>query len=194
MATKRKDSSYKWLYMAGIGFGIILITAFISSQILYPLFLGRSKSVEVPKVTGLSLASAKRILTEKKLHAVVTDSLWSEEIRVEEVMQQKPVEGEKMKPDGTVYLVISKGSKVVKMPSVLGMTYQQAYMLLRDLGLRSAVADSLYSDSYPVNTIVRSSPSEGLKVDKNTNVKLYLSRGPDPTWVEPSYEETNYSY
>ena len=52
----------KSLYIVGIGIGIILVVAFLTSQIIYPILLGRPGVVEVPDVTGISLTQAKRVL------------------------------------------------------------------------------------------------------------------------------------
>ncbi len=90
--------------------GTIIVTAFIFSQVLFPLFLGSTPKVEVPSVTGMPLMQAKKILQEEKLHVIVQDSLFSDVAAAEVVLEQSPLAGEKLRQDGTVYLVISKGS------------------------------------------------------------------------------------
>jgi beta-lactam-binding protein with PASTA domain len=50
---------------------------------------------------------------------------------VDAVLDQSPAPGEKIKEDGTVFLVISKGSKMVKVPNVLGASFQDAMITLR---------------------------------------------------------------
>ena len=55
----------------GIGLGIIFITAFLTSQIIFPLIFRTPKNVEVPNVVGLSLPMAKLRLTQLGLHIVV---------------------------------------------------------------------------------------------------------------------------
>ena len=167
-------------YLLGIGFGIILVVAFISSQVIYPILLGRAKDITIPNLVGLNLAQAKRLANENKIHIVVKDSVWSESIAVEGIIEQHPIEGELVKPDGTVYIVISKGSKVVVIPDVLGYDYQKAYLSLRLAGLRSTVVDSVYSDSYPRNTIAKMSPMSGNRTEKNYRIKLVLSKGSAP--------------
>lgn len=180
----------KFIYLAGIGFAIIILVAFVSSQLIYPILLGRPGEVEVPSVTGLNLSQAKKLLHEKRLHVVVRDSVWSEEAKVEYVLDQHPVAGEKLKQDHAVYLVISRGSREVKVPNILGMPYQQAFVQLRSNTLRTVIADSLYSDQYPINTIARVSPSVGTKVNKESSVRLFLSRGPEP--IPEAEEDEDY--
>ncbi|MEN6444752.1 MAG: PASTA domain-containing protein [Candidatus Cloacimonas sp.] len=167
-------------YLIGIGIGIIIVTAFIFSQILFPIILGRTPKVEVPSVVGMTLAQAKQILKEEKLHTIVKDSLFSDVAAAEVILEQDPTGGEKIHQDGTVYLIISKGSSTVAIPTITGKPFQEVFILLRNLDLYSSVVDSTYSDIYPANTVIRSIPSSGEKALKKSTVKLILSRGPEP--------------
>jgi len=167
-------------YLAGIGFGIILVTAFIFSQLIFPIFLGKTPKVETPDLTGLSLMEAKSKLLDVKLHVVVKDSVFSETAPVETVMEQIPKPGDKIRQEGSVYLVISKGSATVSLPSFIGRPFQEVFVALRNLELFSTVVDSTYSDVYPVNCVMRTIPSSGEKVMKRSTVKLILSRGKTP--------------
>lgn len=178
-----KEQWTKIGYQAGIGFGIIVLVAFITSQIVYPLLLGKPGKVEVPSVTGMNLSQAKRLLHEKRLHVVVRDSVWSEEAKVEYVLEQQPSAGSMLKHDHAVYLVISRGSREVTVPNVIGLQYQQAFVQLRNQSLRAVIADSLYSEQHPVNSVIRSSPTQGSKINKESSVRLFLSRGPEPRAV-----------
>lgn len=166
-------------YMAGIGLGIIFVTAFLFSQILFPMILGRPSVVETPDVVGMGLVQAKRLLQAEKLHVVVKDSLYSETAKLDQVLEQAPKPGTELKEDGTVYLVVSKGSKMVDVPRLIGLSYQEALITLRNYDLRFSVVDSLYSDTEPRNTVMRSTPMSGSKVEKRTTVKLTLSKGPE---------------
>ncbi len=167
-------------YLLGIGLGIIIVTAFIFSQIIFPVILGRTPKIDTPDVMGTGLLQAKRILQAEKLHVVVKDSLFSDTDAIETVLEQHPEPGEKIRQDGTVYLVISKGSSSVTVPSIIGRPFQEVIITLRNLGLHTLVADSTYSDIYSVNTVMRSIPSSGSKVNKSSSVKLILSKGSMP--------------
>jgi serine/threonine-protein kinase len=181
MRNSMKQTDYQKLgYLLGIGLGIIIVTAFIFSQLIFPLVLGRTPKVETPDVTGLNLVQAKRKLQAEKLHVVVKDSLFSESAPMESVLEQSPGAGEKIRQEGTVYLVISKGSATVTLPSFIGRPFQEVFIALRNMELHSAVIDSSYSDIYPVNTVMRTIPSSGDKVLKKSTVKLILSRGSEP--------------
>ncbi len=164
-------------YILGIGLSIIIVTAFIFSQLIFPVVLGKTPKVEVPDVTGMNLTKAKRAMQTEKLHVVVKDSIYSESASAEMVLEQMPGAGDKIRQDGTVYLIVSKGSATVTIPSLIGRPFQEAFITLRNLELFTTVIDSTYSDIYAVNTVMRSIPSAGEKVTRRSTVKLILSMG-----------------
>jgi eukaryotic-like serine/threonine-protein kinase len=164
-------------YYAGIACGIIFVVAFLTSQIIIPVFFGRAKTIEIPDTSGLSSIQAKKLLIDKKLHAVVKDSTWSEEIDAGKVISQKPDAGDMIKPDGTVYLIVSRGSKSVRIPEVIGLNVQAAWILLKNATLKIVVADSMYSDVYPPNTVVQTIPEVGQSVDRKSKIKVFISKG-----------------
>jgi len=164
-------------YYIGIGLGIIILTAFLTSQIVMPLFFGRPKNVEVPNVISLDSGKAKNILYKQMLHSIVSDSTWSDDVKQGFVLSQKPNPGQRIKPDGTVYLEVSKGTRFVKVPDLTGLNVQSAWVQLRNSSLKFIVADSVYSDLYAPDTVVKTKPDKGAKVERNSVIKLFISRG-----------------
>jgi serine/threonine-protein kinase len=179
MNLENKNKLRKAGYLILIGLGIIMVTAFLTGQIIMPLIFARPKNIEVPDLIGKNISTAKRILQEAGLHVVVRDSVWSDSAKIESVLEQHPEPGTMAKLEGTVYLVICKGSQIVAVPGVVGRSYEEAFLTLRNSGLRASVADSLFSQSYPANTVIRTSPPNGSRVEKNAMVRLFLSRGPE---------------
>jgi len=178
--------------MLGIAVGIIFVTAFLIGQVILPLAIGRPKKVDTPQLIGTSLAQAKRMLNDLKLHAVVEDSLYSETAKLDEILDQSPLPGIEIKEEGTVHLVISKGSKMVRVPDVRGSSFQEAMVMLRNYDLRSTIVDSLYDDSVDRNAVLRSNPSSGTMVEKKSLIRLILSRGPEA--LPDSLEIEGYYY
>ncbi|MBM4399904.1 MAG: PASTA domain-containing protein [Candidatus Cloacimonetes bacterium] len=172
-----KNKTNIFVYYLGIGIGMIFIVSFLTSQIFMPLFFGRARTVEVPDLSKMTTTKAITTLINKKLHGVVKDSTWSEEIKSGFVISQRPEAGTMVKPDGTVYIVISRGSKIISVPNLVGLDVQAAWIKLKSLSLRFSIADSIYSGTYPRNTVVQTSPNAGDKVERNSKIKLYISKG-----------------
>ena len=180
-------------YLVLIGIGIVFITAFLVGQVIMPIIFAKPKNVVVPNVLGTNISAAKQVLQEAGLYVVVKDSLWSETAKIESVLEQHPPAGDLIKAEGTVYLVICKGSQIVAVPTVVGQYYEEAFAILRSANLRVAVADSMHSTSFPRNTVMRTSPPSGSRVTKNAMVSLFLSRGPEevsePMEIDDDLEE-----
>lgn len=176
------DRSF-WLkaaYQVGIALGIIIVVAFISSQLIYPLILGRAKLVPVPEVIGQRISIARDVLNESRLHAVIRDSIYNEDVPIDTIIDQNPAAGEMVKYDGTVFLTISKGTKYVSVPYVTGVHYETALVMIRNAGFRAVVSDSLYSEEHKANTVIRTEPGGGAKVESKKIIRLILSKGERP--------------
>lgn len=177
------DKTKKFWLTIGIGAGIIFLSAFLTSQFIFPFIFRAPQEIEVPNLIGKSSAAARRSLSELGLHAVVQDSIWSETERVDTILEQNPAPGEFIIPEGTIYFRVSRGSRQVGVPSVVGLSYHEAYYTLHSAGLKGVVADSLYSDSYAANTVIRCAPGVGSKIEKGSTVRMYMSRGPEPVAI-----------
>ena len=188
-----KTDLKKWGYIFGIGLGIIFVTAFIFSQLLLPLAFGRPKKIDTPFLVGMSLSEAKKVLNDAKLHVVVKDSLYSEDIKMDHVLSQAPATGTRTRQEGTVYLAISKGSKMVTVPDLRGNRFQHAMVTLRNYDLRSSIVDSVYSDDYQQNEVIRSQPSAGTKLEKRSMIRLTLSRGREPKADSLDFDDSLFS-
>ncbi|MFA7024512.1 MAG: PASTA domain-containing protein, partial [Candidatus Cloacimonadaceae bacterium] len=57
---------------------------------------------------------------------------------------------------------------------------------------RSSIVDSLYSDDYAQNEVIRSQPSPGTKLEKNSMIRLTLSRGPETRADSLDYDDYPY--
>lgn len=172
-------------YYVGIGLGIIIVVAFLTSQIFMPVFFGRARTIEVPNITNMASSQASSILIRNKLHAIVRDSIWSDEIESGVVISQKPEAGEMIKPDGSVFLIISQGSKYVRVPNIIGQNVQSAWITLKNSGLSFTVVDSVFSDTYRVNEVVQTIPDYGERVLKSSKIKLYISKGREEIYESP---------
>jgi eukaryotic-like serine/threonine-protein kinase len=164
----------------GIGFGIVFLSAFITSQIIFPIIFGRPRNVQVPDLVGSQFSTARRTLVKLGLHAVVRDSVWSETYKIDTILEQDPKAGKRIKPESTIYFRISRGSKQVEVPSLTGLSYHEAYFVIHNLGLKCSVTDSLFSQRYAANTVLSSTPTAGANIEKGSRIRLKISRGPDP--------------
>lgn len=105
------------------------------STVTYVLSSGK-KSVQVADVTGESEAAAKSTLNNQGLQVNVTQSS-SDSVESGLVISQSPAAGSTVSAGSTVNIVISTGPEKVTytIPSLIGLTYDQAIAALNNNGL-----------------------------------------------------------
>ena len=143
------------------------------------------EGVEVPNVLNKSEAEATAIL-EKEGFVVEKLEEHHDEIVKGNIISQTPEAGSFMSREGTVTLVISSGKikTDVSMPSLIGMSEEQAKKTLSDMGLVCSSVSEDYSDTVEVGKVCYQSYTEGASIDEGTEVSIKLSLGPEPRYYD----------
>ena len=132
-------------------------------------------TVAVPNVVGLPESQARDRLAAAGLE-VTAFEVFSEEPEGT-VIAQNPGSGERVSKDSGVRINISKGSGLVDVPSVVGLTQADAQAQLADLGLEANVFR--VPSIEPKDTVVAQNPVGGqLKI--GSAVRLNVSTGTPP--------------
>jgi len=72
---------------------------------------------------------------------------------------------------------------IVEMPYIVGMSFEAAKDALNEKGLGIQQADSEYSDTYAEGQIISQDVAAGDKVEKNTTVRVTISKGVAPITI-----------
>lgn len=147
--------------------------------------------VQVPSVSGDSYDSAASALKALGLK-VSREEENSDSVEKDYVISSSPASGEEVKKGSTVVLTVSIGPKEekVSVPSLSGMTQNQAAAALQKVGLSLGSIRSEESDE-PTGTVIGQSVSAGSEVKKGSSVDITLAAEP-PEYEpeEPIEEET----
>lgn len=134
-------------------------------------------TVEVPNVVGLSAVQA--------LVRLQAANLKGRNVQIQSVqpkgriIRQAPAGGSEAKKNATVVLTVSKGSKPVTVPPVIGLTEAAATATLTRLGLRLSV--SRIAATQPKGIVTSQQPAAGTRAQKGSIVGLNVSTGPTTT-------------
>ncbi|GLY78321.1 Stk1 family PASTA domain-containing Ser/Thr kinase [Actinoallomurus iriomotensis] len=82
-----------------------------------------------------------------------------------------------------VVLTVSTGKPKVTVPPVKSMSEDDAKSALESAGLKAGPTQTISSTTVPKGSVVKSDPVSGSKVEKGTEVTLYISSGPGKTLV-----------
>ena len=151
------------------------ITAYLSSG---------SDQVEVPDLVGMSQDQARSALKAVGLELGNVTTVDSDKDK-DRIVSQDPETGSKVKKGTTIAVSISTGKAAqVEIPTVVGISREDAEAQLKALGLTVTVEE--VSGTQPSGQVTAVEPGEGSKVDKNSTVKLKVSKGSASPTPSPS--------
>jgi serine/threonine-protein kinase len=133
----------------------------------------------VPTVTGLSVGDATRQLNDLGFTVVVAHGRYDDAAATGTVLSVDPAEGTSLREGDTVTLLPSLGPPPVAVPTVTGMTLDNAVASLGAQGLTKGTVTQVYDDTIPQGSVVRQFPADG-KAPTGSAVDLWVSKGRAP--------------
>jgi serine/threonine-protein kinase len=137
------------------------------------IIVSSGAQTSVPNVTGMKVDAAKQALTAQKLTPEVQQVDSNQPAGL--VLSQDPVSGTKVAGGTQVRLAVSKGPEMVTVPSLRGLSLENATQKLADAGLTARIIR--VSSSEPEGTVIAQDPAGGQKVKKGSAVRINVSQG-----------------
>ena len=193
--TKDEDNEEKKLnkklLITGIIAGILFLIA-IFAFFIFPL-LFEEKSIEIPDVSGLSVAKAENKL-EKAGFEVATKLKKEVSDKVEEgkVIETDPGAGRTVKKGSKIKLIVSKGSKKLTVEDYTGKDYYEIKGKLEAYGIQISTEkkDVKADGKTKENTILSQDVKAGEKLGKGDIITLTI---PNLYEVYPDFVKEGYS-
>ena len=156
------------LLVAGLFFGYNYLKGALSG--------GGSDEVAVPNLVGDDLDTAKSKLEALGLtYEVVAKEKTDGKANI--VTKQDPEADFKVKKDFKVSLTISESEDSVEVPNIVGETILDAESILYQYGLKLAEPSYEEDKEHEEGIIIRQEPSEGSQAEKNSLIKVVVSKG-----------------
>ncbi len=124
--------------------------------------------VPVPDVTGLTYDEAVAVLADDRFGASRAEE-FSDTVEAGRVVRTEPAAGQEARRDSEVTVIVSKGPELVAVPSLRGLTVEDASAQLRAIGLVPDV-----EDYEPGGRVRAQDPDPGTQVRKGEKVTLFL--------------------
>ena len=132
------------------------------------------KTVSVPRVAGLKLEQAEKLLAEKGLRIEKIEQKWDSAKPEDVILSQSPEENSRLSENGGVTLIINKKEeKNVAVPDLKGLTLAEARKKLEGLKLKAEVQE-IDSDR-DKDTVLGTDPDNGATVMEGGTVTLQVS-------------------
>jgi eukaryotic-like serine/threonine-protein kinase len=186
-----------WLnFIVGIVLAAGIIVLFISS-LNWITHHGEAKTV--PLVTGKNINEVSDLLDEKGFEMVIQDSVYNDTLPPSIVIKQVPEADAVVKVNRTVYVTVNRVvPPEVDMPNLIGYSYRNAEMVLKNMGLK--MGDTTFRADFAKNSVLeqlyngKEIPS-GTKIRMGSTISLVLGNGlgniniPVPKLIGLNYTE-----
>jgi len=181
---KPKSRFSLWMTRILIGLGTVLITGLIMMFAYLNFFEGSRTEVTVPDLVGKDLAEARRILREKNLKLRLVNQLYSSEFPMNQIISQKPLAGNKKRPNTEIEVVVSKGPRLVQVPDLFGKTLLEAELALEEAHLRLGEVNTGMNESLPKGTVFKQLPEKFTKIEQGASVSITINGTDSDNMVE----------
>lgn len=134
-------------------------------------------------VVGAVEAEATTTLDAAGL-GVTRSEAFDDDVAAGAVVSTDPGEGERVRTDGSVHLVVSRGVEMLTVPTgLVGASQEDATAAIEAAGFAPADPETAHDDEVPAGTVLAVSVEEGSEQRHDTPVVLTVSDGPAPVQV-----------
>jgi serine/threonine-protein kinase len=165
---------------------LILYVGIFSAGLLGSLYLTSKwiiqseEEVVVPNLVGHDTVYALDLLTSLGLNIKVSGFMWSDAVPKNFIASQEPTSGTRIKRDRDVRVVLSRGSRSVRVPNIVGSSLREAELVLSQNGLKLGGSCRLPSENHAINTVISQRPLPLQELERGQQVDLLISNGPKP--------------
>lgn len=139
--------------------------------------------VTVPDLIGKNEENAKKTIEDLGLVFKVGNREFNNEHEEGEIIRQSVDEGTKLKKDFPVEVVVSKGSKEIKVPKLIGKYAIEAPVILAEMGLKEGEVTKEFSPTVPSGEIIDQNPKADTPAEIDDKVDYVVSKGPKVTYT-----------
>lgn len=162
---------------------VALISMFLSMRLAI-----HGREVEVPNLSGLTIAEASQAASSQGLNLNVENRFYSNDVAPGHILAQSPASGATVRREWTVRVTESLGPQKVSVPDLIGQTQRPASILMRRLSLDMGTVAQLPADTAN-GVVLAQTPTPNASGIDRPRVSLLLSAPEDPdatAYVMPS--------
>jgi serine/threonine-protein kinase len=164
---------------AAIFLGGLVCSLYLTSKWI----IKSEEEVQVPNLVGQDTVYALDLLTSLGLNIKVGGFMYSETVPKNFIAFQEPDSGTRLKRDRDVKVIISRGSRSVRVPKLAGTRLREAELVLSQNGLHLGGICRIPSAQYPRDTIIAQRPASLQELERGESVDFLISEGPKSVGV-----------
>ena len=145
----------------------------------------------IPVLTGLTPSAALKVLTSQPLKSAGISEEFNTTIPKGLVISSNPPNGQKVKRDTPVSILVSKGIEEIALTTYVGQSADQAQNELTEAGF-NVESSFAYSESVAAGAVVSQTPAGVVSAPKGSTITLVISKGSKFVFIPNVYSiETN---
>lgn len=140
-------------------------------------YINSGQFTRVPSLLGQTEKEAAKRLSAAGLDVKTVRREYSEAYDRGTVMNSDPASRARVRDNGSVTLVVSRGPETVKVPDVGGLSLARARSELRKTGLAAGIVTRAFSDEVPQGSVVSTDPRAGTERHPDSAIAMVVSKG-----------------
>jgi beta-lactam-binding protein with PASTA domain len=164
--------------LAGFLVSLIILIGFLFTL---NIITNHGEYLVIPDVKGKNYRDVLDELERKGFDVVIQDSIYIDSISPERIIKQFPEPDATVKVNRTIYLTVNCSvPPTIKMPNLIGMSFRNAILELKSVGLK--LGDTSYADDIAKNVVKdqlysRQSLKPGSPIRMGTAIDLVIGVG-----------------
>ncbi|MFE3663683.1 Stk1 family PASTA domain-containing Ser/Thr kinase [Streptomyces sp. NPDC059164] len=140
-------------------------------------YINSGQFTQVPSLLGQTQQAAEQRLADAGLGLKGVDRVFSDTVERGEVVSSAPASGDRIRGNGSVRLVVSRGPEIVRVPDVAGASLADARRALKKVGLVPGMVTREFSEDVARGEVIGTDPRAGTDRRPDTAVALVVSKG-----------------
>jgi beta-lactam-binding protein with PASTA domain len=179
-------------YLGPTAYNFLWLLPFLCFLLGYQIirFFFTVDTLVMPKLVGRHLQEAVRMLSDQNLNIRIVEEKETTEVPEGTILSQIPLEGQKIKPYQSIFLVLSQRSSTTLAPTIQGLSEAEAIQVAheRELDIKRY---KIYS-SAPIDSCIAQIPAKSLPLTSR-KIIAYISQGEQPYRLMPNFKHVSIS-
>ncbi|WSQ30010.1 Stk1 family PASTA domain-containing Ser/Thr kinase [Streptomyces sp. NBC_01527] len=140
-------------------------------------YINSGQFTRVPSLLGQTEEAARRRLSDSGLELKGVARAYSDNVDRGKVISSDPKSGARIRGNGSVKIVVSRGPEIVRVPDVRGTGSAEARRALKKAGLVPGMVTKEFSEDIGRGQVIRTDPGAGAERHPDSAVALVVSKG-----------------
>ncbi|MFI5629687.1 Stk1 family PASTA domain-containing Ser/Thr kinase [Streptomyces sp. NPDC051664] len=140
-------------------------------------YINSGQFTRVPSLLGQTEKAARERLSDSGLELKGVERAYSDNVDRGKVVSSDPKSGARIRGNGSVKIVVSRGPEIVKVPDVRGTGLTEARRALKKVGLVPGMVTKEFSEDIGQGEVIRTDPGAGAERHPESAVALVVSKG-----------------